>query len=133
MKIGDKLRHFRTKKGLSQEALAHLLDIERNSYIKMESGKTNVSWERLEQIVKILEVDIWELLTHNEKQIVYVHTNNQGHVANLGNVTQYINTKEGFLEKYKSLEIKIAVLEERLNNKDNEIAQLNKIIEVLQK
>jgi transcriptional regulator with XRE-family HTH domain len=132
MEIGDKLRHFRNKKGLSQETLAHLLNIERNSYIKMENGKTNVSWERLEQIVKILEVDIWELLTHNEKQLVYVNTDNKGQITNNGNITVY-NQQEELLEKYKSLEIKIAVLEERLNNKDNEIAQLNKIIEVLQK
>lgn len=42
MEIGDKLRHFRTKKGISQETLAHLLGVERNSYIKMESGNRQV-------------------------------------------------------------------------------------------
>jgi transcriptional regulator with XRE-family HTH domain len=130
MEIGDKLRHFRTKKGISQETLAHLLGVERNSYIKMESGKTNVSWERLEQIVKILEVDIWELLTHDEKQVVYVHTNNHGHITNNGYITQQANKNEELSEKCKTLEIKIAVLEEKLCGKDKEIALLQKMVEV---
>ena len=128
MDIGHKLRHFRTKKGISQETLAHLLGVERNSYIKMENGKTNVSWERLEQIVKILEVDIWELLSYDEKQVVYVHTNNQGHIANNGAVTQNITSSTDLAEKCKELEIKVAVLEERLCGKDKEIALLNELL-----
>ncbi len=128
MKIGDKLRHFRTKKGISQETLAHLLGIERNSYLKMEHGKTNVNWERLEQIVKILEVDVWEFLTHGEKQIVYVNTDNNGQITNSGNINVY-NQKEDLAEKYKALEIKLAVLEERNSRLEAENEFYKKILE----
>ncbi len=91
MDIGSKLRYFRTKQNLSQEKLAMLLDIDRNSYMRLETGEVNLSWERLEQIANILKLDVWEILAHNEKQVVYVNATNQGTVTNQGYVTQNIS------------------------------------------
>ncbi len=129
MDLGDKIRHFRMAKGYSQEDIAEFLQISRNSYMKIESGNTKNAYEKLDKIAEILKVDKWEILSHKEKEVVYVHTNNQGHVANSGTVTQNIATDKDLTEKCKNLEIQVAVLEERLCSKDKEIELLQKLLE----
>jgi transcriptional regulator with XRE-family HTH domain len=132
MDLGDKIRHFRVSKGYSQEYLAEMLNISRNTYMNIESGNTNTAYQKIDKIAEVLGVNKWEILTYAEKVVQFVEKQNVGYIAKNENIIQQ-NADQDLREKYKSLEIKIAVLEERLSNKDAEIAQLNKLIEALKK
>ena len=53
MKIGDKIRSLRILKGLSQENMADMLDLNVLAYGEIERSKTDIKMSRLEQIAKI--------------------------------------------------------------------------------
>ncbi len=57
-KVGNKIKEFRKLKGLSQEKLANLSEIDRTYLPTIEKGERNVSIEILERIAKALEVNI---------------------------------------------------------------------------
>ena len=60
--IGEKIRYFRKLKGLSQEDLAHELDISLTAYSKIERNITDVSFSRLTQIADVLKVSLLDVL-----------------------------------------------------------------------
>jgi len=60
--FGKKVFELRTKKGLSQEALALKAEIDRTYIQSIEKGKRNVSLFIIEKLAIALEVPISELL-----------------------------------------------------------------------
>ncbi|NOZ35135.1 MAG: helix-turn-helix transcriptional regulator [Chlorobi bacterium] len=58
MKIGENIRKIRMLKGYSQEYIASLLKISQRSFSKIERNEVNITWDRIQEISKILEVDI---------------------------------------------------------------------------
>ncbi|MCK6648930.1 MAG: helix-turn-helix domain-containing protein [Bacteroidia bacterium] len=60
--IGEKIRYFRKLRGLSQEELAHELDISLTAYSKIERNITDINYSRLNQLCKILKITLIELL-----------------------------------------------------------------------
>ncbi len=61
--LGERIRKFRIKKGLSQERLARLADVSYNTIVKIESGASNnPTIQTLSGIAKVLEVTVDELL-----------------------------------------------------------------------
>jgi transcriptional regulator with XRE-family HTH domain len=65
MQIWDKIRMLRLSKNLSQDYVAFYLDISQPAYHKVESGKTKLSYERLEKLAKLYEVNITEIINSN--------------------------------------------------------------------
>jgi transcriptional regulator with XRE-family HTH domain len=61
IKFGNKIKELRLKKGLSQEALANLAEIDRTYFPSIEKGKTNVSIVIAEKLANALEVPLKEL------------------------------------------------------------------------
>ena len=57
-KIGNKIKELRKQKGLSQEKLANLSEIDRTYLPTIEKGERNVSIEILERIATALEINI---------------------------------------------------------------------------
>ncbi|OOV20781.1 transcriptional regulator [Flavobacterium sp. LM4] len=57
IKIGDRIRELRKVKGLSQEALANLAEVDRTYVTKVETGKKNVTVKILEKIIIALNTD----------------------------------------------------------------------------
>jgi DNA-binding XRE family transcriptional regulator len=57
-KFGKKVKELRLNKGLSQEAFAHLADIDRTYISSIEKGERNVSIVVVERIAKALSVKI---------------------------------------------------------------------------
>lgn len=55
--FGDNLRQLRLKKGYTQKDLAKLLNINRTTLTKYETGVTEPDFERLKLICEVLEVD----------------------------------------------------------------------------
>jgi transcriptional regulator with XRE-family HTH domain len=58
--IGYRIRKHREAKDLSQENIAFELGLSRSAYNKIETGTTSPNTNRLQEIAKVLEVDITE-------------------------------------------------------------------------
>jgi len=61
-KLGSKIREIRLSKGLSQEQLANLCDLELSQINRIELGKINTSVSHLFLIAAKLEVDVMVLV-----------------------------------------------------------------------
>ncbi len=62
VKFGNKIREERTKKGLSQEHLAHIADVHRTYIGMIERAEKNITLVNVEKIAKALEIELHNLL-----------------------------------------------------------------------
>lgn len=60
--VGNKIRYFRNKKGITQKALAKLIGKTESSIQKYECGSTEVPFSVLEKIADALDIEILFLL-----------------------------------------------------------------------
>jgi transcriptional regulator with XRE-family HTH domain len=94
LKIGSKIKKLRELKNDTQEYMAHQLHLSVNGYGKIERNDVDVTIGRLEEIAKILETDVMQILSFDEKMIFNV---NQGNNNIYGLFqTQKIANDEGF-------------------------------------
>ena len=72
--LGKKIRLLRHQKGWSQEDVAKRLDISIPAFSKIETGITDINLSRLEQISKLFDMTVVQLLTYNdtEQQETYI-------------------------------------------------------------
>lgn len=70
MKINEKIRLMRETKNWSQEEMANKLAMSTNGYSKIERGESKINTERLEQIANILDMDVLELISVGERNVV---------------------------------------------------------------
>lgn len=72
--LGKKIRLLRHQRGWSQEDVAKRLDISIPAFSKIETGITDVNLSRLNQISKLFDLSLVQLLstsdTEEEKQIM---------------------------------------------------------------
>lgn len=115
--IGEKIRNVRELKNLTQEYMANQLGITQAGYSKIETGTTKVTYSKLEEISKILDIRVEELLTFDSQKYFNSFNNIKG--SNNGSVT--IKVEEGDL---KSLyEDKIKLLERLLKISEEELSK----------
>lgn len=69
MKINEKIKRIRELKGWTQEQIAEKLNMSISGYSNIERGGTNIQFTRLEQIAKILEMELSELVDLDERNI----------------------------------------------------------------
>ncbi|WP_031526348.1 helix-turn-helix domain-containing protein [Dyadobacter crusticola] len=60
--LSEKIRLIRLQKGLSQENMADMLGLSTTAYGDLERGRTELSVSRLENIAKLLDVKLPDLL-----------------------------------------------------------------------
>src|SRR5438309_11177818 len=72
--FGDKIRKIRTLKGLSQEFIALQLCISQKTYSNLENGKLKISWDRLQQIATVLNVDDKYIVNFSSERVLKMHT-----------------------------------------------------------
>ncbi|EGR2190985.1 XRE family transcriptional regulator [Vibrio parahaemolyticus] len=60
--VGQRIVKVRKSKGLPQETLALLAEIDRSYMSRIERGKINITLEKLYKIAETLECDVKELL-----------------------------------------------------------------------
>ena len=61
-KVGERIRHFRAKVGLSQERLSFESNLDRTYVGSVERGERNIAIINLSKLAKALNVSISELL-----------------------------------------------------------------------
>ena len=69
--IGNRIRLFRTAKGLTQENIAEMLEMSVSWYAKVERGEIDLSISHIEQIAKIHNLSAGDLLKIAENQNIF--------------------------------------------------------------
>jgi len=68
IRFGNHLKQLRSNNNLTQESLAELSNIDRSYISDIERGVKNISLEKLEQLSKAFNLELWELLKFNEEK-----------------------------------------------------------------
>lgn len=117
--ISEKLRKIRELKEYSQKYMAMQMDISQRQYQRIENGETELNLSKLEEVCKILEVSVEQLLGFDE-QFIFNHCSNN---TNVGGKDFTINVQlpEGmvkvFSDRIAHLEGEVAYLREMLKGK----------------
>lgn len=113
----------RKELGLSQECVAEQVDISLNAYIKIEKGPTKIFNPKIEKIAEALD-------TTPEALIFGSVIRMDKHAEICENLKQYYNSR---INEYKALveskDLFIKRLDEMINDKNEIIASLRRIIE----
>lgn len=69
--VRNNIKYYRITKGFTQEKISELLGINEKSYSNLETGRYNISLDRLDEILKILELEPYILLKerHTEDEV----------------------------------------------------------------
>lgn len=108
VKINDNIKSMRELKNYTQEYMAQRLDITQAAYSKIEKGNTSISFDKLEKIATVFEVDLEAIIRFNS---------GLGPAGSLYKTSHSSETYSG-LRLYKD---KIALLEKLLHHTDLEI------------
>ena len=104
----QKLKQIRELKNLSQEYIANQLGLSVRAYSKIETGETQLTINRLNEICRIMGVDPIEVLGFDDKNIFNINnsTGNNGY--------NYINFPDKLVQQYEqtiqSLKEQIALM-----------------------
>lgn len=86
--LGKKIRLLRHQKGWSQEDVAKRLDISIPAFSKIETGITDINLSRLEQISKLFDMTVVQLLTFNDTE------QQEKYVSELETITKRLQERE---------------------------------------
>jgi transcriptional regulator with XRE-family HTH domain len=107
-----KIKQIRELKNMRQEHIAQQLGISTRAYSKIETGETQLTINRLNDISEILKISPLEILGFDEKQVF----NKCKQEGNIG--INHINMPEKLIQQYEetiaSLKGQIAILEKIL-------------------
>lgn len=69
--VRNNIKYYRITKGFTQEKISELLGINEKSYSNLETGRYNISLDRLDEISRILELEPYILLKerHTEDEV----------------------------------------------------------------
>ncbi len=90
-----KIKQIRELKNITQEFVAKELELSTRAYSKIESGETQLTINRLNEISAILKVDPIEILGFDDRQIF----NNCEQNGNIG--INHINMPEKLIQQYE--------------------------------
>ena len=65
--LGDAIRQLRSKRGLTQEDLAHKADITTGTLSLIERGQANPTWSTVKALASALKVSMGELGAMSDK------------------------------------------------------------------
>lgn len=129
MKSHEKIKLMREMKHWTQEDVAEKLNMSITGYAKIERGQTNVSVERLKQIATIFNLNIEELLDDAGTPVI-CSIGNVGN--NHSNYTNYFGMNEALVAENQRQKLELEYKDQLLQQKENEIMALKKVIELLE-
>lgn len=109
------IKQIRELKNISQDFIAAKLGISTRAYSKIETGETQLSIKRLNEISEVFEVPPLEILGFDDKQVF----NNCKQDGNIGINHNYTSDKliENYEKRITHLEGEILFLRNQLENK----------------
>jgi transcriptional regulator with XRE-family HTH domain len=118
--IKNKIKSIRELKNYTQEYMADQLGVTQAGYSKIEKGKTVLSYVKLVEIAKILEVSVEDIISFDSQK----YFNNFNNVNGNNNGSIMINADN---ETLKNLyEDKIKLLEKLLKKTEEELCRYKK-------
>jgi len=72
MLLNQRLKHFRTSSGLTQQQVADVLGLDRSTYAYYESGKTTPDIKSVNKLLKIFNISYYELMEEPDPTVVTV-------------------------------------------------------------
>jgi len=126
MEVLEKIRYFRKLQHLTQEQVAEKLEIAPNTYGSIERGETELTVPRLIKIAAIFQIPPSTLLDSFSDQFIF---NSIGDNSNKNSQHLYTSTSIEQLKSKYEIEKQQVIIEQ----KDKEIAHLNKIIALMDK
>ena len=100
-----KIKQIRELKNITQEHIANELGLSTRAYSKIETGETQLTINRLNEISRILNIDPLEVLGFDDKK-VFTFNHSQGNVG-----VNHINLPEKLIQQYEKT---IQVLEDEV-------------------
>ncbi len=76
--LGKRIKELRKKKGLTQEKLAELVELEPASICNIENGYNYPSFQNLEKIISVLNIsfiDVFKFAHHNDRRDLVAEIN----------------------------------------------------------
>lgn len=128
MQVHEKIRTLRELNNLTQEEIAEKLSISTSGYSKIERGETRLNIERLQQLADIFQVNIFDLITQSDNNIIYEINGGLGIVGFNHSSLEYNDKKQTEIER---LNLIISHKEEIILQKEQEIKNLKDIILLL--
>ncbi len=72
MLLNQRLKHFRTTSGLTQQQVADVLGLDRSTYAYYESGKTTPDIKSVNKLLKIFNITYYQLMDEPDPSAVAV-------------------------------------------------------------
>ncbi len=120
IKINEKIKFIRSLKSWTQEQVADKLGISTHAYAKIERGETDVNFSRLQQFAEIMEIDLLQLLSFDEKNIFNINGNHSQSQIVCFNSSMEQSENKHELEKAnlmnEQLQKEVEYLKEIINN-----------------
>lgn len=129
--IHEKIRLLRNMNQLSQEEMAIKLDMSTNGYAKIERGESNLSIERLNQIAKLFNITLMELMLLGDKNIYIIGDNNNS-TCNT-NHGEFMTNNQELKHQIETLTIKLQYKDEIIQRLEQENHLLKQLVESLKK
>ncbi len=115
--IKNKIKNIRELKNYTQEYMAERLGVTQAGYSKIEKGKTSLSYEKLVEIGRILDVSVEDIISFDYDR----YFNNFNKITGNNNGSILINTDNNTSALKELYEDKIQLLEKLLNITENEL------------
>lgn len=114
-KIENKIRNIRELKNFTQEFMADKLGISQAAYSKIENGATKVSYEKLQDIAKIMGVKVEDIQSFETERYFNSFNNLKGNNNGIVNIAFDQDIKKLYEDKIVLLEKLLAKTEQELN------------------
>ncbi len=115
--IKNKIKSIRELKNYTQEYMAEQLGVTQAGYSKIEKGKTVLSYVKLVEIARILEVSVEDIISFDSER----YFNSFNKVIGNNNGSILINTEQNSATLKLLYEDKIALLEKLLAKTESEL------------
>ncbi len=135
-KLHDKIRSLREIKNWSQEYMAEQVHMSKNGYAKVERGETRLTVDTLDKISQAFGMDMVEFINFTDKGMICLFSeNNSGtHYGNFYQGTENLVAENEKLQlALKNKDVELSYKDELLNQKDNEISALKKLLAIYEK
>jgi len=121
MDIGDKIRKVRELKGFKQEYVATELGMSVTAYGNIERNASGITFERLEEISRVLEVTVQDILNIPEQLNIHSVANSQVGFNQVG-FNYYENQQE--IEAFKRAMDNLEKEVEYLRSQNSQLLEL---------
>ena len=111
MNLGNKIKKLRELKDFTQEHLAEKLGITQSNYSKIEKGTIDIQYSKLEEIAKILDIAVEDIIGFN--MVFNLKNNKKANGLVINQISQ--SEKKIYAEFIESLKIENSYLKKTID------------------